>query len=374
MLTLMEKATIPSPRVERAPFGTGPNGEGIELFTLSNARGMKVRFTGYGGIITSIEVPDRASVPANVVLGYDTLDGYLWGDPYVGTLIGRYANRIAHGRFTLAGREHRLPRNDGPNHLHGGAGGFHRKVWTVEPFERGNAAGATLRYTSPAGEEGYPATLRTRVTYMLTDANAFAIDYHATADAPTPVNLTSHIYFNLTGDPQRDILGHELVLNASRFLPVNPTQIPTGEIASVANTPFDFRSSGPVGERIDEDDEQLRHGGQGYDHNWVLDRGGPGLAAAARLFDPESGRVVEVATTEPGIHVYTGFRFRRGIALETQHFPDSPNRPAFPATTLRPGERYRSRTVFTFSLEPAGVQSTRLPSADARDARFGSGS
>lgn len=349
-----QEAAGTNPTVERIPFGTMPDGRPVALFTLTNASGMTVRFAEYGGTITSIEVPDLEGVPGNVILGFDSLEGYL-GTAFVSSLIGRYGNRIAGGRFTIDGQEYQLPLNNGPNHLHGGPNGFHRQVWEVEPFSNADAAGAVLSYTSPDGDEGFPGTLEARVTYTLTNDNELVLDYHATTDRPTPVNLTHHAYFNLAADPDQDILGHELTLNASHFTPVDSTQIPTGEIVSVAGTPFDFRQPTLIGARIDDDDPQLQPDA-GYDLNWVLDRegdvAGDAPSLAARVHDPVSRRVLEVLTTQPGIQVYTGFRDRHAIALETQHFPDSPNHPSFPSTIVRPGAPYRSATVFRFSVQP----------------------
>jgi len=347
--------------IEREPFGAMPDGRMVERLTLRNARGMEVSFIAHGGAITSILVPDRDGVMADVVLGYRTLDEYLRDRVWLGPLIGRYANRIAGGRFTLDGRDYHLPRNDGPNHLHGGPRGFDHVLWDVDPLP--DAAGAVLTHTSPAGAEGYPGTLAVRVTYTLTDADELSVDYHATTDAPTPVSLTQHSYFNLAGEGSGDVLAHELTLNASRITPVDECVIPTGELRPVAGTPFDFTTPTALGARIDAGDEQLRITG-GYDHNFVLDRAGDGLELAARLHDPASGRVLEIHTTEPGIQLYTGnaldrtiigksgrpYARRTGVALETQHFPDSPNQPRLPSTILRPGETYRSRTVYRFGV------------------------
>ena len=361
-----DPATVAALSLERQPFGTTSQGEPVELFTLTNASGMRVRFTNYGGIITSIEVPDRAGTLEDVTLGFDSLAGYLGEHPYFGALVGRYGNRIARGRFTLDGKEYTLAVNNGPNHLHGGLRGFDKVVWRAEPFENDSSVGAVLSYASANGEEGYPGSLQARVTYTLTNDNALRFAYHATTDAPTPVNLTQHAYFNLAGDGEGDILDHQLVLNASRYTPVDSTLIPTGEIAPVRGTPFDFTTPTAIGARIGQDHEQLRFGG-GYDHNFVLDRQGDGLSLAARLTEPTSGRVMEVLTTEPGIQFYSGnfldgsltgkgghvYEHRSGLALETQHFPDSPNQPAFPTTILRPGEEYRSETVYRFSVDGA---------------------
>lgn len=348
--------------MSREPFGTLPDGTAIELFTLTNASGMEVKVTNYGGIITSLKVPDRNGELDDVTLGYDNIDGYLKSSPYFGALIGRYGNRIGKAQFTLDGKTYKLPANDGPNTLHGGNKGFDKVVWQAEPFEREGERGIVFTYTSADGEEGFPGTLTARVTYTLTDENELAFDYHATTDKPTVVNLTQHTYFNLAGDGSGDILGHELTINADRFTPVDATLIPTGELANVEGTPFDFRTKTKIGERIEAAHEQLKRGG-GYDHNFVLNRSGDGLVLAARVEEPTSGRVMEVHTTEPGVQFYSGnfldgtitgksghvYNKRNGFCLETQHYPDSPNQPSFPSTVLRPGEEYTSRTVYTFS-------------------------
>jgi aldose 1-epimerase len=304
-------------------------------------------------------VPDRDGRPANVVLGFDRLQGYLdHPDPYFGALIGRYGNRIAEGSFTLDGAEHRLPVNNGANSLHGGETGFDRRLWTATPFD----SGLELRLVSPDGDQGYPGTLNVTVRYTLTVENALRIDYLATTDAPTVVNLTNHSYFNLAGEGTGDVYDHLLQLDASQFTPVDAGLIPTGEIAPVAGTPLDFREPVAVGERIRAGHAQLEHAG-GYDHNWVLDRPAEGLTRAARVSEPTTGRVLTVHTTEPGVQFYSGnfldgtmrgtggrlYRQGDGLALETQHFPDSPNQPAFPSTVLRPGETYRSTTVYEFT-------------------------
>jgi galactose mutarotase len=358
-----EAPAMPQASVRREPFGKLPAGASIDVYTLTNQSGIEVRALTYGAILQSIRVPDRGGQLDDVVLGYDSLEGYTRNSPYFGTVVGRYGNRIAKGTFTLDGRVYRLATNNGPNHLHGGITGFDKVVWKAEPFQRDSGVGVALAYTSPDGEEGYPGTLAVRVTYTLTDRNELIVDYQATADRPTPVNLTQHSYFNLAGAGTGDVLGHELELNADRFTPVDATLIPTGVIAPVAGTPFDFRRSTPLGARIEQDDAQLRNGA-GYDHNFVLNRSGPGLSFAARVFEPASGRTLEIRTTEPGLQLYSGnfldgtitgkerrvYRRRYGFALETQHFPDSPNHPTFPSTILRPGEEYRSRTVFAFGV------------------------
>jgi aldose 1-epimerase len=334
----------------------------MDVFTLANACGMEVRFIAYGGIIVSIRVPDRDGVLADVTPGYDSLDDYRRDGRFFGAIIGRYANRIAQSRFTLDGVEYALTENEGENHLHGGPGGFHRATWRVAPFEDPSAR-VVLSHRSDAGDQGFPGTLDARVTYALTDDNELIVDYCATTDAPTPVNLTQHAYFNLAGHDAGDVLDHELTLNASHFLPVDASLIPVGPKRSVAGTPFDFRMARRIGERLDQSDEQLVIG-HGYDHNFVLDRRDDGEPVfAARVHEPRSGRVLEIFTTEPGIQFYSGsgvggdragkgrhvYARNAAFALEPQHFPDSPNRPDFPSTILRAGEEYRSRTVYRFS-------------------------
>ena len=349
--------------VSRAPFGTLPDGRAVELFTLTNAHGVEIRAMTYGAIITAIYTPDRNGRRDDIVLGFDSVAGYLSGSPYFGAVVGRYANRIAGGHFTLDGVTYTLARNNGPNSLHGGLRGFDKVLWSAEPVRSDSAVGVRLRYTSPDGEEGYPGTLQVQVTYTLTAHDELIVDYDATTDKATPLNLSQHTYWNLHGHGQGDILDHVLSLDASRYTPVDSTLIPTGEIAPVAGTPFDFRTPAAVGARIDAANEQLRFG-HGYDHNWVLDQPRPGtLSHAARLVDPVSGRAIDVSTTEPGIQFYAGnfldgtikgkggqvYGHRGALCLETQHFPDSPNHPNFPPTILRPGQRYQSRTIVTFS-------------------------
>lgn len=352
-------------RVSHSPFGTMPDGRPVEIVTLTNPRGMEVSFLGLGGIIQALRVPDRDGAFADVTLGYDSLASYLENPPFFGALIGRFANRIAGGRFTLDGRAYTLPRNDGPNCLHGGPRGFHAVLWRVDTFERPGEVGAMLEYTSPAGEAGFPGELQVLVVYTLTDRDALVVDYHASTTEATPVNLTQHAYFNLAGEGADTMLDHELTLAAESFTPIDAAAIPTGEIRAVAGTPFDFRHPVAVGARIEQDDPQLVMG-SGYDHNFVLPpRSGAGPALAARLRHPPSGRTLEVLTTEPGVQFYSGNHLGRGpvgkqghayarrsaVALETQHFPDSPNQPRFPSTILRPGEEFVSRTIFRFGVE-----------------------
>jgi aldose 1-epimerase len=338
----------------------------IEMFTLTNGRGIEMEVMSYGGIITALKVPDRDGRAADVVLGFDSPQRYLDQPPppYFGALIGRYGNRIAKGKFTLDGRTYTLATNNDPNHLHGGTRGFDKVLWTATPGQTADGPSLTLTRTSPDGEEGYPGNLQVRVTYTLTSRNELIVDYHATTDKATPLNLTQHSYFNLAGHDAGDILGHQLLINADRYTPVDPTLIPTGELAPVEGTPFDFRQPTAIGARIDQDHPQLKNG-KGYDHNWVLNRTGTGLSLAARLTDPKSGRTLEIQTTEPGLQFYSGnfldgtikgkgghvYAHRSGLCLETQHYPDSPNKPNFPSTILKPGQNYDSKTVFSFSAK-----------------------
>lgn len=340
-------------------FGATPDGQAVERYTLSNNNGVQVQIITYGGIITSLLTPDREGRVDDIVLGFDDLAGYLGRHPYFGALVGRFANRIAGGRFTLDGVEYVLAQNNGPNHLHGGLVGFDKKVWSASPTPEGD--GVILQYVSPDGEEGYPGTLTVQVIYTLNEENELGIDYQATTDKPTILNLTNHSYFNLAG--QGDILDHVVFLDADAYTPVDATQIPTGEVRPVTGSPFDFRQPTAIGARIHEDDPQLRIGG-GYDHNWIIN-GSPGaLRLAARVTEPTTGRVLEVRTTQPGVQFYTSnsladtrgkggqlYRRHSALCLETQHFPDSPNQPHFPSTVLRPGERFHEVTVFRFGVE-----------------------
>jgi aldose 1-epimerase len=349
--------------VTHSTFGRLPDGTAVDLYTLTNAHGIEVRAMTYGAILVSIRTPDRRGQLADIALGFDALDDYRTRSRYFGAVVGRYGNRIARGRFTIDGRTFTLATNNGVNHLHGGVNGFDKANWRAEPFERDGSVGVVFRHTSPDGEEGYPGTLDATVTYTLTPQDALVVEYSATTDRATHVNLTQHSYFNLAGEGSGDILRHELTINADRYTPVDQGLIPTGELAAVDGTPFDFRRSTPIGARIDADHEQLRFG-SGYDHNYVLN-GGPALRLAARVVEPTSGRTMDVSTTEPGMQFYAGnhlsgalgkhghvYAKRSGFCLETQHFPDSPNRPAFPSTLLRPGTTYRTTTVFTFGVAP----------------------
>jgi aldose 1-epimerase len=346
--------------VTRTASSTLVNGEPVEIFTLTNAAGVEVKAISYGGIITSWRVPDRTGQMADIVLGYDDPAAYIKNNsPYFGAIVGRYGNRIARAQFALDGHTYTLAANNGANHLHGGIQGFDKVLWHGAALRGGGGVGVALSRTSADGEEGYPGKLKVRVTYTLTDKNELIVAYEATTDKPTPVNLTQHTYFNLAGQGRGDILGHELRINADRYTPVDATLIPTGELASVDKTPFDFRKPTAIGARIKSEHPQMQFG-NGYDHNWVLARSGAGLSLAADVYEPKSGRTLQVRTTEPGVQFYTGnfldgtitgkggsvYRQRYGFCLETQHFPDSPNHPTFPSTTLRPGNTYRSQTVF----------------------------
>ncbi len=353
-------------KMDKTSFGRTADGEAVDLFTLRSAQGMVVRITTYGGTVVSLEVPDRQGGSADVVLGFDTLEGYLGRHPHFGGIIGRYGNRIARGRFTLGGIEYVLARNDGENHLHGGIRGFDRVLWKGRDASTAAGPAVELSYLSKDGEEGYPGNLSTRVTYTLTDKNELRIDYEATTDKETVVNLTNHSYFNLAGQGAGDILGHELVLDAARFTPLREGLMPTGDRLPVEGTPFDFRKATAIGARIGAADAQITLG-KGYDHNFILDGESATLRPAARVVEAGSGRVMEVLTTEPGVQFYTGnfldgsvkgkggksYGLRTGFCLETQHFPDSPNQPAFPSTALRPGRQYRTTTIYRFSTEGA---------------------
>lgn len=355
-------------------FGTTPEGEAVEVFSLSNANQVSLRVISYGCIISDLQVPDRNGVAGDIVLGFETLDAYLAGHPYFGAVVGRYGNRIAGGRFELDGVEYRLATNNGANHIHGGVRGFDKVIWQGEPFTSDQGVGVAFSYTSPDGEEGYPGTLMVRLSYTLTERNQLICDYQATTDRATHINLTQHSYFNLAGAAAGDILDHQVMIDADCFVPVDAALVPTGELRSVVGTPFDLRRLTAIGAAIDQDHEQLEIAG-GYDHSFVLNRSGqspdpasaptpsPTPSPSVTVYESTAGRVLEVATSEPGVQLYTGnfldgsligkhgyvYGKRCGLCLETQHFPDSPNQPAFPSTILRPGEHYTSRTVFTFS-------------------------
>jgi aldose 1-epimerase len=351
----------PKRGIQKSVFGKMPDGQEINLYTLRNSNGVQVGITNFGGKVVSLLVPDRHGKLADVVLGFDNLAPYLGNEPHFGTLIGRFANRIAGGRFTLEGAEYQLPLNRPPNTLHGGMEGFDRKVWTARELA-GNSPGLELTYVSADGEEGFPGNLTAKAVYTLTDANELRLDYTAITDKTTVVNLTNHSYFNLAGHGNGDILGHVMMINADQFTPVDSAQIPTGEVRSVAGTPLDFRKPTAIGARIGQDDPQLIFS-KGYDHNFVLNHEGPGLVLAARAVEPESGRVLEVLTTQPGVQLYTGnfldgsirgkegkiYPYRSAFCLETQHFPDSPNHPNFPSAVLKPGQTYQETAIFRFS-------------------------
>jgi aldose 1-epimerase len=345
------------PSITSAPFGELSDGRRATLYTLVNAHGVTAKITDFGAIITELHTPDRNGALADIVLGYDTVAAYERDTQYLGALIGRYGNRLRHGRFVLGGRRVQLPCNHGAHHLHGGPAGFHKVLWKARPFQGDGVVGLALHYASPDGDQGYPGRLDTRVLYQLGDDNRLEMHLHAVTDQATPVNLTQHTYFNLAGGG--DILGHVLRLDADAYTPVDASLIPTGALAPVAGTPFDFRAPCAIGERIGVAHRQLQHGG-GYDHNFVLNPGAGG--PAARVVDPASGRVLELCTDEPGIQFYSGnfldgtlsgkgrtLAYRSGFCLEPQHFPDSPNLPAFPNTILVPGEEYTSVSSFTFS-------------------------
>jgi aldose 1-epimerase len=351
--------------ITRTPFGALPDGRPVHAFTLTNAAGVELRAITVGGVIASLHTPDRRGEPGDIVLGHDAVQPYLDGTAYLGAIVGRHANRIARGRLVLDGRVVQLTINDGRNHLHGGRRGFDKQLWNGEEVRASGGDGVRFSRVSPDGEEGYTGTLRVRVQYLLTDENELRIDYEAESDAPTVVNLTQHSYFDLSCGAADDIGGHLLTLHADAYTAVDAELIPTGDRVAVEGTPFDFRMPTPIGARIAGRDVQLQHG-LGYDHNWVLRRPATqGVAPAASVLDPISGRTLEVLTTEPGIQFYSGnqldgtiigkqgrrYGARAGFCLETQHFPDGPNQPSFPSPVLRPGELFRSRTVLRFGVD-----------------------
>lgn len=351
--------------MKKEMFGTTSDGTPVYIYTLQNAHKMQAKVMNYGGILVSLLVPDKNGHFDDVVLGDDSLATYERNNsPYFGALIGRYGNRIGKGKFTLNGKEYSLALNNGPNTLHGGLKGFDKVVWTVNEKESKPGRSLVLTYLSKDGEEGYPGNLSVKVVYTLTDNDELKIEYSATTDKPTVLNLTHHSYFNLKGAGKGDILSHELTIHADKFTPIDSTLIPTGELRPVRGTPFDFTKATAIGARISADDEQLRYG-KGYDHNFVLNRKGAGLSLAARVYENTTGRAMDVLTTEPGVQFYSGnfldgknigkggisYEHRFGFCLETQHFPDSPNEPKFPTTVLKPGEKFSSTTVYKFYVK-----------------------
>lgn len=363
---LLTAANAGATPVTSRPFGTLPDGRAVTLYTLAGPAGFTVEIADYGATIVSVRTPDRAGRVAEVTLGFPSFEGYIANGPYFGCVVGRVGNRIAQGRFELDGHTYVLETNNAPGgqpcSLHGGRVGFGRVLWRAEAAELDGQPALRLAYTSPAGEGGFPGTLQVQVTYSLTRDQGLRLDYEATTDAPTPVNLTNHAYFNLRGEGTGDVLDHELTLRASRYTPVNAGLIPTGGVQPVAGTPFDFTHGRRIGDQIGASHPQLEFGG-GYDHNFVLDRAGEGLELAATVYEPTTGRVLEVLTTEPGIQFYSGnfldgtirgkshqpYIHRGAVVLETQHFPDAVHQPDFPSTILRPGGRYTSCTVYRFS-------------------------
>lgn len=357
------EASASQVNIEKAPFGQTKDGKAVDIYTLTNANGVEAKITNYGGVVVSLKVPDKNGNMEDVVLGFDSLADYETRSPFFGTLVGRYGNRIAKGKFTLDGKEYNLVQNNMGNHLHGGTEGFDKKVWQAEEFQNDSTVGLKLTYTSPDMEEGYPGKLDVEVTYTLRNDDALAIDYKATTDKKTIVNLTNHSYFNLAGHDAGDILDHVVMINASQFVPVDSTLIPTGELRNVEGTPLDFEEPTRIGERIDDtENQQIAYGG-GYDHCWVLNHEGQGVSLAATVYEPNSGRFMEVLTTEPGVQFYTGnfltnmkgkdgaeYNKRSGFCLETEHFPDSPNQPDFPSVELNPGETYQTSTIYKFSV------------------------
>jgi aldose 1-epimerase len=355
----------PESRIEKRAFGKLEDGTTVDIYTLKNPNGLQLEITNYGGTVVTLRTPDRRGRFADIVLGYADLRGYVTDTSYFGALIGRYANRIARGKFTLNGVEYQLPQNNGVNHLHGGVKGFHKVLWQVREVPRADGTALELTYFSKDNEEGYPGNLSVTATYVLTNANELRIEYAATSDKETVVNFTHHSYFNLVGSGSGDILGHELRINADRFTPVDETLIPTGELRAVKGTPFDFTRATAIGSRINQTDQQLIFG-KGYDHNFVLNKKGQELSLAANVYEPSSGREIEMWTTEPGVQLYSGnfldkvrgkagkiYQKRGGFCLEAQHFPDSPNQPGFPSTVLKPGERYTQTTVYKFMVRGA---------------------
>jgi len=350
--------------ITKTNFGKTKEGLTVEEYALKNKNGVELKVITYGGRITSLKIPDNKGNYKNVILGFDNLEDYEADNPFFGALIGRFGNRIANGKFTLDGEEYTLAQNDGQNHLHGGVKGFDRVVWTATPIEGEKDSKLKLTYLSKDGEEGYPGNLKVTVVYTLTEDNTLEVSYEATTDKTTVINLTQHAYFNLTGDFTNDILKHELKLNADAFLPVDPTLIPTSEVRPVEGTPFDFRQAKPIGEEISTENEQLKRG-LGYDHCWILNGETGNMRFAASAYDKNSGRMMEIYTTEPAIQFYSGnfldgtlpmpnggkYKHRTGFCLETQHYPDSPNQEQFPTVSLKPNETYTTKTSFKFLIQ-----------------------
>lgn len=350
--------------INKKLFGKLPTGEEVYLYTLTNKNGMEVKIINYGATVVSLTAPNRDGKYEDVVLGYDNLEDYVNGNSFFGCIVGRYGNRINKGKFKLDGKEYQLTINDGENHLHGGIIGFHKVLWKAEPIINDSSESLKLSYKSSDGEQGYPGNLSIEVVYTLTDNNELLIDYSAITDKPTILNPTHHSYFNLSGSFDNTILNHELLIDADYITPVNSQLIPTGELMKVENTPFDFRSFRKIGERINDDHEQLKYG-KGYDHNWVLNNFNGRIRKVAELYDPSSGRAMEVLTDQPGLQFYSGnfldgsikgkngirYNHRTGLCLETQHFPDSPNHPNFPSVVLRPGEKYTQKTMYRFIIK-----------------------
>lgn len=350
-------------KIDKEAYGE-VDGKPVDLYTLTNANGVEMKVTNYGGIVTSLKVPDKYRNLGDVVLGYDNLQDYVKSNPYFGCIVGRYGNRIGKAKFTLNGVGYTLAKNNGDNSLHGGIKGFDKVVWDAQAMVGADSVSVEFKYMSKDGEEGFPGNLSVTVTYALTNDDELKIDYLAATDEVTVVNLTHHSYFNLAGAGSGDILGHELMLAADKFTPVDEGLIPTGELRPVAGTPMDFTQPTVIGDRINQDYEQLVFG-KGYDHNWVLNSGGGSMALAASVYEPKTGRMMKVYTTEPGMQFYAGnfldgsnigkggkaYEFRNGFCLETQHFPDSPNKPDFPSTVLKPGEEYKTTTIYKFSAK-----------------------
>ena len=365
LATIAGSAHAASGTITQKPFGTAPNGQAVTLYTLTNPSGVQISIMNYGGIVQSLLLPDKSGKLGDVVLGYNSLDKYVANSPYFGAIVGRYANRIAKGQFTLDGKSYQLAVNNGPNSLHGGKVGFDKVVWTATPMPNAphGAVALHLHYLSKDGEENYPGNLNVDVTYTLSNDNTLALDYKATTDADTVVNLSSHIYWNLDGQGSGTILNQFARINADKFTPTDPTQIPTGALQPVAGTPFDFRTSTAIGNRINQSDPQLA-AGMGYDHNWVLNKSRRGLTEAASFYSPQSGRTVDVYTDQPGLQFYSGnfldgtitgkdgavYQKHDAFVFEAQHFPDSPNHPSFPTTELKPGETYTQHTVYKFGV------------------------